>query len=226
MSTSWLVVDDDPNIRELIRFYLSKEGFRVTEAADGEEALRILKQTDIDGVITDVMMPKMDGFELCQKIREICDIPVLIVTAKGEPVHRIRGFELGTDDYIVKPFEPMELVMRVKALMKRYRNASSGTIRVGDITIDRQAYEVRCRDQRLTLPNKEFELLLMLASHTGQIMTRDQLIEQVWGYDFEGDERTVDVHIKRIREKLESVTNTVKIATKWGKGYRLEADTP
>ncbi len=137
MSTSWLVVDDDPHIRELIRFYLSKEGFRVTEACDGEEALRLLADTEVDGVIIDVMMPKLDGFELCKKIRETWDIPVLMVTAKGEPVHRIRGFQTGTDDYLVKPFEPMELVMRAKALLKRYRINASQIIRVGELLIDR-----------------------------------------------------------------------------------------
>jgi DNA-binding response OmpR family regulator len=223
--TKILVIDDEQNIRELIGLYLRKEGYEVEEAGDGLEALELLKTVRVDLIVLDIMMPKMDGWELCRNLRLTSDTPLLMVTARGEPGQVIKGFELGTDDYLVKPFDPMELVMRVKALIKRYRIASSQIVQVGDVTIDRQSFEVKVGGERLTLPLKEFELLYKMAAYAGQIFTRTQLIEQIWGVDYEGDERTVDVHIKRLRERLQGLTDQVSIITIRGLGYRFEVRT-
>jgi DNA-binding response OmpR family regulator len=223
--TKILVIDDEQNIRELIGLYLRNEGYIVEEAGDGLEALELLKTVRVDLIILDIMMPRMDGWELCRELRQTSDTPLLMVTAKGEPGQVIKGFELGTDDYLVKPFDPMELVMRVKALIKRYRIASSQIVQVGDVTVDRQSFEVKVGGERLTLPLKEFELLYKMAAYAGQIFTRTQLIEQIWGADYEGDERTVDVHIKRLRERLQGLTVTVSITTIRGLGYRFEVHT-
>lgn len=221
--TKILVVDDDADIRELIRVYLVGEGLTVLQASNGVEALGMLETAPADLVVLDIMMPLMDGWELCREIRERYeDMPLLMVTAKSESVHKVRGFQLGTDDYLVKPFDPLELVMRVKALLKRYRINASQTITVGSVVIDRTAFEVRLQDERLALPLKEFELLYKLASYPAQIFTRTQLIEQIWGIDYEGDDRTVDVHIKRLRERFEGLTEEFKIVTVRGLGYRLE----
>jgi len=220
-----LVVDDDPAIRELIRVYLEGEGLFVVEAANGVEALQKLKSSQADLVVLDVMMPLMDGWDLCRELRaNYSDLPLLMVTAKGESADKVKGFNLGTDDYVVKPFDPVELAMRVKALLKRYRITASQTVQLGDILIDRTAFEVRVDNQRIALPLKEFELLYKLASYPSQIFTRAQLIEQIWGIDYEGDERTVDVHIKRLRERFEPLTEQFHIATIRGLGYRLEVN--
>jgi two-component system OmpR family response regulator len=217
-----MVVDDDPHIRELIRVYLSSEGLDVIEAGNGQEALILLESMQADLVVLDIMMPLMDGWDLCRELRANYDMPLLMVTAQGESEQKVKGFQLGTDDYLVKPFDPLELVMRVKALLKRYRIASSQTLQVGDMVIDRKTLEVRVQKQEIVLPLKEFELLFKLASYPGQIFTRAQLIEQIWGMDYEGGERTVDVHIKRIRERFEGISEQFQIATIRGLGYRLE----
>ncbi|WP_135555090.1 response regulator transcription factor [Paenibacillus cymbidii] len=219
-----LVVDDDLHIRELIRFYLADEGFEVAEAGNGEEAWRAIEAQTPDLVVLDIMMPKMDGWELCRRIRAYADIPILMITAKSETDHRIKGFRLGTDDYLTKPFDPTEMVLRVKALMKRYRIATSGQIALGDLILDRTTFQIVDRRMKssLTLPLKEFELLYRLASYPGQVFTRSQLIDAIWGADYEGDERTVDVHIKRLRERFEAHESAFRIATLRGLGYRLE----
>jgi two-component system OmpR family response regulator len=217
-----MVVDDDPHIRELIRVTLSGEGLVTVEANNGQEALAIMENMLVDLVILDIMMPHMDGWELCRELRASYDIPLLMVTAQGESAQKVKGFQLGTDDYLVKPFDPLELVMRVKALLKRYRIASSQIVQIGDMLIDRRTMEVRIQEQMMVLPLKEFELLYNLASYPGQIFTRTQLIEQIWGMDYEGDERTVDVHIKRLRERFEGVSERFLIVTIRGLGYRLE----
>lgn len=223
--TRIMVVDDDADIRELIRVYLAREGLTVMQASNGQEALSMLETTPADLVVLDIMMPLMDGWELCRELRaQYADLPLLMVTAKSESVHKVKGFQLGTDDYLVKPFDPVELVMRVKALLKRYRINASQTITLGNVIIDRTAFEVRLQDQRLALPLKEFELLYKLASYPAQIFTRTQLIEQIWGMDYEGDDRTVDVHIKRLRERFESLTEEFRITTIRGLGYRLEVN--
>ncbi|CAJ1002768.1 DNA-binding response regulator [Brevibacillus aydinogluensis] len=217
-----LVVDDDPHIRELVGVFLREEGFSVLEAADGREALALLETTRADLVILDIMMPNMDGWQLCRELRELYDTPMLMLTAKGETSQKIKGFQLGTDDYLVKPFEPLELVARVKALLRRYRIAVSQRVQIGELLLDRKTYEVQVGDKQLTLPLKEFELLFKLASYPGKTFSREELIEQIWGYDYEGDERTVDVHIKRLRERFPEERHSFRIRTIRGLGYRLE----
>jgi two-component system OmpR family response regulator len=218
-----LVVDDESHIRELVRLYLEDEGFEVILKENGEEAYEFVLQHQLDMVILDIMMPRMDGYELCRKLRELGDTPILMITAKGEPAHKFKGFQLGTDDYLVKPFDPMELVLRVKALLKRYRISVSQSVQLGPIRLDRKSYIVYNgdTDETMTLPLKEFELLYKLASYPGQLFTRDALIEQIWGFDYDGDIRTVDVHIKRLRERFEDCA-AFRIVTLRGLGYRLE----
>lgn len=223
--TKLLVVDDDANIRELVGLFLRNEGFVVYEAGDGVEALSLLESVKVDMVIFDIMMPNMDGWTLCRELREFYDIPLLMLTAKGETTQKVKGFELGTDDYLVKPFEPAELVVRVKALLKRYRISTSQTVQVGELTLDRKTYEVVSDGKSITLPLKEFDLLFKLASYPGKTLSREQLIEQIWGYDYEGDERTVDVHIKRLRERFPEERHSFKIKTIRGLGYRLEVQS-
>ncbi|MZQ82848.1 response regulator [Paenibacillus sp. 5J-6] len=217
-----LIVDDDPYIRELVRVFMLNEGFDVVEASDGEEALKLLETVQVDMVIMDIMMPNMDGWELCKELREHYDIPLLMLTAKGETSQKVKGFELGTDDYLVKPFEPVELAMRVKALLKRYKIAASQTVQVGDLSMNKKTYEVTVGSESLTLPLKEFELLYKLASYPGKTFSRDQLIEQIWGFDYEGNERTIDVHINRLRERFPEERHAFRIATIRGLGYRME----
>lgn len=217
-----LVVDDDLHIRELIKVFLSKEGFAVYEAADGVEALAKLETIKVDMVILDIMMPNMDGWQLCRELRESYDIPLLMITAKGETSQKIKGFELGTDDYLVKPFDPLELVVRVKALLKRYQIVASQLVQTGRLSMNRKTYEVTVGSENLTLPLKEFELLYKLASYPGRTISREQLIEDIWGYDFEGNERTLDVHINRLRERFPEEQCDFKIRTIRGLGYRLE----
>ncbi|MBP3961715.1 response regulator transcription factor [Paenibacillus lignilyticus] len=218
------LVDDDVHIRELVRLYLSDEGFEILEFANGEVAWLYVKEIPVDMVIMDIMMPRMDGYELCKKLRESGDMPILMITAKGESEEKIKGFQLGTDDYLTKPFDPMELVVRVKALLKRYRITSSQMVAIGSIVLDRIGYQViyKDTDTAVTIPMKEFELLYKLASHPGQLFTRATLIEQIWGFEYEGDERTVDVHIKRLRERFAEYETTFRIVTLRGLGYRLE----
>ncbi len=217
-----LIVDDDPHIRELVGVFLHNDGFDVLEALDGEDALSKLDTIKVDLAIIDVMMPKMDGWDLCREIRESFDIPILMLTARGETSQKLKGFQLGTDDYLVKPFDPLELVARVHALLKRYRIIASQTIRVGDLLMDRKTFEVAIHGERLTLPLKEFELLFKLASYPGRTFSREQLIEDVWGYDFQGTDRTLDVHINRLRERFPEAEHSFKITTIRGLGYRLE----
>lgn len=216
-----LVVDDDSHIRKLIRIYLAKNQFSVLEASDGQEALDLLSHTKVDLAIVDVMMPRIDGIELTEDIRSYLDIPILMVTAKGESKDKVRGFNAGSDDYLVKPFDPVELILRVKSLLKRYNKSSSNIIQISGVTIDLGNLMVVADGQTIDLKKKECELLFSLASSPGKIFTRTQLIDDIWGMDYEGDERTVDVHIKRLRERLEHVPE-LAISTIRGLGYRLE----
>jgi DNA-binding response OmpR family regulator len=217
-----LIVDDDPHIRELSRLFLQDSGFEVFEAADGVEALAQLDSIKVDLFILDIMMPNMDGWELCQELRQAYDLPILMLTAKGETSQKLKGFQLGTDDYLVKPFEPLELVARVTALLKRYRIASSQSVQVGELLMDRKTFVIKVKDRELTLPLKEFELLFKLASSPGRTFAREQLIEDIWGYDFHGNDRTLDVHINRLRERFPEDAYSFKITTIRGLGYRLE----
>lgn len=216
-----LVADDDPHIRTLVRFYLHKEGYVVLQAQDGLEASQILESEKVHLAVVDVMMPGKDGWELCREIRDVYDIPVILLTAKGEVEDKERGFLSGTDDYLVKPFEPRELLFRMKALLRRYQMNAEEVVRFGGTVIDRLNYEVRIEEESIVLPRKEFELLSLLASNPGRILTRDQLIQRIWGVDYEGDSRTVDVHIKRLRERL-GQTRDIAIVTVRGLGYKLE----
>ncbi|WP_328802509.1 response regulator transcription factor [Paenibacillus peoriae] len=220
--TRVLVVDDDPHIRELVGHFLRMEGLEVVEAVDGLDAMRIFDEIKVDLLVLDIMMPGMDGWELCRKLREQTDLPLLMLTAKGETSQIVKGFALGTDDYLVKPFDPMVLVARVRALLKRYRIMASKSVTVGDLVLRSDTFECRAGEKEITLPLKEFELLFKLASYPGKTFTRDQLIEQIWGYDYEGDERTVDVHIKRLRERFPEASHSFRISTIRGLGYRLE----
>lgn len=217
-----LIVDDDAHIRELLKFFLKKEGFDLYEAADGIEAMTVLEKKKIDLAIIDIMMPNMDGWQLCQEIRGFSEIPILMLTAKGETSQKVKGFNLGADDYLVKPFEPIELVMRVKALLKRYNLTISQTLQIGELSMNRKTHEISFREQQYTIPLKEFELLFKLGSYPGKTFSREDLIEDIWGYDYEGDERTVDVHIKRVRNRFPEEEFRFRITTIWGLGYRLE----
>jgi len=219
-----LIVDDDPHMRELVGLFFRPEGFEIEEACDGVEALAALESFKADIVILDIMMPNMDGWELCREIRKHYDIPLLMLTAKGDTTQKVKGFELGTDDYLVKPFEPAELVARVKALLKRYRIAISQTVQVGQLLMDRKTYEVFKANQSIELPLKEFEVLFKLASYPGKTFSREQLIEDIWGYDYEGTDRTIDVHMNRLRERFPTTSSRFTIRTIRGLGYRLEVD--
>jgi DNA-binding response OmpR family regulator len=221
-----MVVDDDPHIRELVRVFLQNEGFDIVEAANGVEALAKLETVKVDLIILDIMMPQMDGWQLCRELREHDErLPLLMLTAKGETSQKIKGFQLGTDDYLVKPFEPLELVVRLKALLRRYQIATSQTVQIGELLMDRKTYQVIVNGKNLTLPLKEFELLFKLAGYPGKTFPREQLIEDLWGYDFEGNERTLDVHINRLRERFPEEKHSFKIRTIRGLGYRLEVDS-
>ncbi|MDR1321448.1 MAG: response regulator transcription factor [Gracilibacteraceae bacterium] len=218
-----LVIDDDPYIRELAGALLAGEGFSVREAKNGRDALQKLGEAKVDLCVLDLMMPEMDGYEFCRHARRYyADLPILMLTAKGELGHKVRGFELGADDYLTKPFEGMELVVRVKALLKRYHIAAAQTVRIGFLVLDKTSYSVMTGGARSDIPMKEFELLFKLGGAPGRTFARDQLIEDVWGFDFEGNERTLDVHIGRLRERFPPERSGFKITTVRGLGYRLE----
>jgi two-component system, OmpR family, response regulator len=225
MKPTILIADDDPNIRMVTKLYLDKEGYDTRIACDGMEALKRLKEGKIDGAVIDLMMPGIDGWDLCEQIKMYYGIPVLMLTARSEVEDKIKGFQVGTDDYLTKPFHPMELVIRVKALLKRYQTVSAGSLKYNDIIINSQCYEVRIGNDTFTLPVKQFELLYTLCSLPGRIFTRDQLIEKIWGMDYEGEERTVDTHIKKLRKHLSSYEDQLQILTVRGLGYKVEFPT-
>ncbi len=229
-NTTVLIVDDEKNICELIRLYVEKEGYKTVVAYDGEEAVNTFKAINPDIVLLDIMLPKKDGWQVCREIRAVSNAPIIMLTAKGELFDKVLGLELGADDYIVKPFEPKELVARIKAVLRRCetkvaQSSDDGELRFDGLTINRETYEVYLGEERLELPPKEFELLYFLAKNSGKVFTRDQLLNEIWGYAFFGDSRTVDVHIKRIREKLErdGAENPWQLKTVWGVGYKFEA---
>lgn len=222
MKVTILVADDDPHIRELLRFYLEKEGYQVLAAADGEEASRRFEQQQIHLAVVDIMMPGKNGWELCKEIRNAYDIPVILLTAKGEVRDKEKGFLAGTDDYLTKPFEPTELLYRIKALLRRYQMVSKQVIIMNQTIIDRISHVVKIGEEIIHLPRKEFELLAQLASFPDRTFTRDQLLELIWGEDNESESRTIDVHIKRLREKFADRTDDFVISTVRGLGYKLE----
>lgn len=218
-----LVADDDPNILKFITINLTEAGFEVIGATDGRDALRKLENEVCQLAVVDIMMPYMDGLSLIKEMRKTLDIPIIILTAKGQIDDKEKGFEAGTDDYLVKPFEAKELLFRIEALLRRYNiDTDKQVIQVGDVHIDIDRYVVTVNKKTLKLPLKEFELLQALATHPDQVFTREQLIDSIWGIDFEGDNRTVDVHIKRLRTRFNNLTDAIKFTTVRGVGYTLE----
>lgn len=220
-----MVVDDDYNINQLIKLYLEKEGFTVEPYEEGTEALKSFKANPPSLVVLDIMLPGMDGWDICREIRKSSDVPIIMLTAKGETFDKVLGLELGADDYIVKPFDPKELIARIKAVLRRHKPAAFGItkeVTYPNLTVNLSNYTVTYHGKELELPPKELELLYFLASNPNKVFTREQLLEQVWGFDFFGDSRTVDVHIKRIREKLQDANDNWQIRTVWGVGYKFE----
>ena len=220
-----LIVDDDEHIVELIKLYMDKEGFDTVTANNGKKAVELFKSEAPAIVILDVMMPEMDGWQVCREIRRVSNIPIIMLTAKGETFDKVLGLELGADDYMVKPFEPKELLARVKAVLRRSDTKESYAekeIVFPNLTINLSNYELKINGNIVEVPPKELELLYFLASNPNRVFTREQLLEEVWGFDYFGDSRTVDVHIKRLREKLEGVEANWQLKTVWGVGYKFE----
>ena len=222
-----LVVDDDPNISELLNIYLEKEGYEVRTAADGNEGVALFKAYSPDLVLLDIMMPRKDGWQVCREIREISSVPIIMITAKGETIDKVLGLELGADDFIVKPFDMKEVFVRIKAVLRRYSNANTingDVVKFDGIEISKSRFELKLRDVPVDIPPRELELIYFLASNCNLVFTRDQLLDKVWGYDYLGDSRTVDVHITRLREKLEGVSDKWELKTIWGVGYKFEVN--
>ncbi len=219
-----VIVDDDKNICELIRLYLTKEGYEVKCAFDGNTALSLIEKTKPAAAILDIMLPGTDGIEVLKKIRRFSKMPVIMLTAKGETIDKVLGLELGADDYIVKPFEPKELVARLRAVLRRADNADADSDEVSfdKLSINMSTYELKIDGKVTEIPPKELELLNYLCVHPNKVFTRDQLLDEVWGYEYFGDSRTVDVHVKRLREKVEGVSEKWSLKTVWGVGYKFE----
>ena len=226
MAISVLIVEDDPNIRELLQMYLEKDGYAVTLASDGGQGLDKFRTIKPDLVLLDVMMPVMDGWAVCKAIRQEGSTPVIMLTAKGETDDKVTGLKAGADDYITKPFEMKELLARIEAVLRRSdRNCEEAKARrltFDKLTIDMDAFELTVAGKKVDTPPKEMELLFYLASSPNRVYTRNQLLDEVWGFDYFGDSRTVDVHVKRLREKLEGVSKKWSLKTVWGVGYKFE----
>lgn len=218
-----MIVDDDKNIAELIDVYLSKDGYKTKKFYNGVDALREFTKIAPHLIILDIMLPEMDGYEICREIRKKSDIPIIMLTAKGETFDKVLGLELGGDDYIVKPFDPKELLARVKAVLRRYgwENRSKEQLVLPNLTIDITDYSITYHGMRKEIPPKELELLYYIASNPNRVFTREQLLDKIWGYDYIGETRTVDVHIKRLREKL-NLEDSWEIKTIWGVGYKFQ----
>jgi two-component system, OmpR family, response regulator VicR len=223
-----LLVDDEKTLVKALTFNLEKEGFKVEQAYDGEEALQKVFTLAPDIVVLDLMLPGLDGFEVCRRIRKKLDVPIIMLTARSEDIDKVLGLELGADDYLTKPFNARELVARIKAILRRsvVRNESTKKlIQIGDLQVDLLQHRVRLREQEISLTSKEFALLSFLVANAGNVYSREQLLEQVWGYDYYGDVRTVDVHIRHLREKLERDPGSPDyILTVWGTGYKIRED--
>ena len=221
-----LIADDDRNICELLKIYLEKEGCTVVLAGDGEEALSKFEAEEPDIILLDVMMPRLDGWQVCRELRKKSDCPIIMITAKGETFDKVLGLELGADDYVVKPFEPKEIVARVKAVLRRTGKANAENdkkeVSFDKLTVNMTKYELKVDGKVVDTPPKELELLFHLASNPNRVYTRDQLLDEVWGFEYYGDSRTVDVHVKRLREKLEGVSEKWSLKTVWGVGYKFE----
>ena len=218
-----LIVEDEANIRELLRLYLEREGYAVLEAENGVEGIKRWKSDKPDMLLLDVMMPVMDGWAVCREIRAESDVPIIMLTAKGETADRVSGLEMGADDYIVKPLEMPEVIARVRAVFRRMApDDAPEKLSFDNLVIDKQAYDLVIKGKRVDAPPKEIELLYFLASSPNRVFTRAQLLDDVWGFDYFGDTRTVDVHVKRLREKLEGVSDKWELKTVWGVGYKFE----
>lgn len=220
-----LICDDDVNIAELLKLYMEKDGYEVCVANDGKRALASYDTFQPDIVLLDVMMPGMDGWQVCREIRQKGQTPVIMITAKGETFDKVLGLELGADDYIVKPFDMKEVLARVKAVLRRFvkeEPKAGKEVKLDKLYINMENYELRIDGKKMEVPPKEMELLYYLASNPNRVFTRDQLLDAVWGFEYFGDSRTVDVHIKRIREKVEGVSDQWSLKTVWGVGYKLE----
>ncbi|MBP0969323.1 MAG: response regulator transcription factor [Oscillospiraceae bacterium] len=222
-----MVVDDEKNICELLRLYLEKEDFDVTIVNNGSDAISLIRQNQPSLVLLDIMMPVIDGWEVCRQVREFSNVPIIMLTAKGETFDKVMGLELGADDYIVKPFDTKEVVARVKAVLRRSSSADTeGEVRYDKLIVNIVKYELCVDGKVIDTPPKELELLYHLAKNPNRVYTRDQLLDEVWGFEYFGDSRTVDVHIKRLREKLEGVSDQWSLKTVWGVGYKFEVKTP
>ena len=221
-----LVVDDDKNICELLRLYLEKEGYSVILAHDGEEALLKFETLHPELILLDIMLPGLDGWQVCREIRKTSETPIIMLTAKGETFDKILGLELGADDYVSKPFDTKEVIARIKAVLRRTNDSDKGSqiseVRYDKLRINLTNYELEVNGVKIDTPPKELELIYHLASNPNRVYTRDQLLDEVWGFDYYGDSRTVDVHVKRLREKLENVSDEWSLKTVWGVGYKFE----
>lgn len=226
MNNKIFIVDDDDNIRELVKLYLEKEGFSTEDFSGGKDMLDAFNQSAPDLVMLDIMMPGMDGYETLRELRKTSEVPVIMATAKGETFDKVLGLELGADDYLVKPFDPKEMVARVKAVIRRFNKSEksqTNILTVPELTINMDDYNVIYHGKTMELPPKELELLNYLVSNPNRVFTREQLLDQIWGYDYYGETRTVDVHIKRLREKFD-VEDSWEIKTVWGVGYKFRLD--
>jgi DNA-binding response OmpR family regulator len=223
-----LLVDDDLNICKVTSLYLKKAGFDIVTAYDGEQAIGEFNAHKVDAIILDIMLPKMDGRRVCEKIRTVSSVPIIMLTARGQVVDRIEGLQLGADDYIVKPFDPNELIARLQAVLRRTvpedKDSNKDRVVLGSLEINLQNHLVSVNGDEVKLPRREFELLVFLAKHPNRVFTRDELIERIWGFDFDGEDRVIDLYIKRLRKKLSIEDNpSFSIKTVWGVGYQLEA---
>lgn len=219
-----LVVDDDINICELLRLYLTKDGFDVSIANDGAEAVKMAQNGDYSLILLDIMLPRLDGWQVCREIRKTSQVPIIMLTAKGETFDKVLGLELGADDYVTKPFDTKEIVARIKAVLRRSQGTSPDVKEVNydKLRVNLTNYELWVDSKQIDTPPKEMELIYYLASNPNRVFTRDQLLDEVWSFDYYGDSRTVDVHIKRLREKLEGVSDKWSLKTVWGVGYKFE----
>ena len=226
MNTKILMIDDDLNICESVKLYLEHEGYEVKTANDGVQGVEAFKLYSPDIVLLDIMMPKKDGWQVCREIREISSVPIMMLTAKGEVFDKVLSLELGADDYLIKPFDIRELSAKTKAILRRCQadgdKHGDETIRFENLEISRQKYELKICGKPVDVPPKELELIYFLAANSNHVFTRDQLLDKVWGFDYLGDSRTVDVHVKRLREKLEGISNEWNLKTVWGIGYKFE----
>lgn len=225
MNKKALVIEDDKNIAELLRLYLEKDGFEVMIAADGGKGLQLATDEHPDVVLLDIMLPVMDGWQVCREIRTSSDVPIIMLTAKGETYDKVSGLEMGADDYVTKPFEVKELIARIHAVMRRREGSDSPAakrLEYDKLIINLDSYELIVDGKKVDTPPKEMELLYHLAASPNRVYTRNQLLDEVWGFDYFGDSRTVDVHIKRLREKLEGVSDKWSLKTVWGVGYKFE----